>query len=264
MRSLTIVFSYDGGDQEFLNEVFAWWHWISKKTNFLTFSIIGDIATLIKRKLSFGSKPENVYGIHISAGSSERCLPSKINTILSGLEILERHEVAMFSESIGVLVGNLNFSFMRPMAEILVHQQVDEKSHRHYVDTKFWQAWIPWTFLTVMKLSQVKLQNVLLLDGFSYYYINSRPCSLPAEENHAPHYILEFIDEFDMQIRYADACGFSSSYAEENARHYANEFEFNFQRLNHRWKRFRLHSYHYRWHHLQTSTKKEEAECSAS
>lgn len=58
------IFSYNGGDQGFLNEVFVWWHRLPRRVNFLKnfWSNSSNEAT-VKNQL-FGSDPPKLYSIH--------------------------------------------------------------------------------------------------------------------------------------------------------------------------------------------------------
>ncbi|WRX31118.1 Glycosyl transferase [Theobroma cacao] len=58
------IFSYNGGDQGFLNEVFVWWHRLPRRVNFLkNFWSNSTIETGLKNQL-FAADPPKVYAIH--------------------------------------------------------------------------------------------------------------------------------------------------------------------------------------------------------
>ncbi|KAB2082631.1 hypothetical protein ES319_A05G210900v1 [Gossypium barbadense] len=58
------IFSYNGGDQGFLNEVFVWWHRLPRRVNFLkNFWANSTVETGLKSQL-FAADPPKVYSIH--------------------------------------------------------------------------------------------------------------------------------------------------------------------------------------------------------
>lgn len=58
------IFSYNGGDQGFLNEIFAWWHRLPRRVNFLkNFWTRSAVEAGLKNEL-FGSDPPRVFSIH--------------------------------------------------------------------------------------------------------------------------------------------------------------------------------------------------------
>ncbi|KAL4332378.1 hypothetical protein GQ457_07G025570 [Hibiscus cannabinus] len=58
------IFSYNGGDQGFLNEVFVWWHRLPRRVNFLkNFWANSTVETGLKSQL-FSAEPPKVYSIH--------------------------------------------------------------------------------------------------------------------------------------------------------------------------------------------------------
>ncbi|KAL8153993.1 hypothetical protein V2J09_011753 [Rumex salicifolius] len=58
------IFSYNGGDQGFLNEIFSWWHRLPRRVNFLkNFWSNSSVEAGLKNGL-FGSDPPRVYSIH--------------------------------------------------------------------------------------------------------------------------------------------------------------------------------------------------------
>ncbi|XVE70064.1 hypothetical protein DITRI_Ditri10aG0041800 [Diplodiscus trichospermus] len=58
------IFSYNGGDQGFLNEVFVWWHRLPRRVNFLkNFWSNSTVEAALKNQL-FAADPPKVYAIH--------------------------------------------------------------------------------------------------------------------------------------------------------------------------------------------------------
>ncbi|XWS21184.1 hypothetical protein CRYUN_Cryun30bG0033700 [Craigia yunnanensis] len=58
------IFSYNGGDQGFLNEVFVWWHRLPRRVNFLkNFWSNSTVEIGLKNQL-FASDPPKLYAIH--------------------------------------------------------------------------------------------------------------------------------------------------------------------------------------------------------
>lgn len=64
MEQRTVLISYNGGDQGFLNEVYVWWHRLPRRVNFLkNFWSNTTLETSMKNQL-FGADPPKVYAIH--------------------------------------------------------------------------------------------------------------------------------------------------------------------------------------------------------
>ncbi|GFP92983.1 UDP-glucuronate:xylan alpha-glucuronosyltransferase 2 [Phtheirospermum japonicum] len=58
------IVSYNGGDQGFLNEVFAWWHRLPRRVNYLKNFWSNSSAEAAVKNQMFGSDPPGVYSIH--------------------------------------------------------------------------------------------------------------------------------------------------------------------------------------------------------
>ncbi|XP_022752321.1 UDP-glucuronate:xylan alpha-glucuronosyltransferase 2-like [Durio zibethinus] len=67
------IFSYNGGDQGFLNEVFVWWHRLPRRVNFLkNFWSNSTVEIGLKSQL-FAADPPKLYAIHYLGLKPWRC-----------------------------------------------------------------------------------------------------------------------------------------------------------------------------------------------
>lgn len=64
MSHIDTIFSYNGGDQGFLNEFFPWWHRLPRRTNFLKHFYSNSQEEFEEKNTLFGMHPPQLYVLH--------------------------------------------------------------------------------------------------------------------------------------------------------------------------------------------------------
>eukprot|EP00250_Pteridium_aquilinum_P021531 c25155_g1_i1 orf=192-2171(-) len=64
MSNIATIFSYNGGDQGFLNEIFTWWHRLPRRMNFLKHFFSNSQEEFEEKTRLFGMHPPELYVLH--------------------------------------------------------------------------------------------------------------------------------------------------------------------------------------------------------